>query len=271
MAWLIGGTTVSKIADPVQRAAAIGSVRQTLLVAAAGAVGIVSLAFTARTYQLARRGQLSDRYTKAIGQLASDKVEERLGAIYALEALLRESSVDHNSVIWILAAFIRKEAPISETPSEEDDVSPKPLPTRENYGDRRHLREDLQAALNVIGRRPPRGEAFTVFLANTDLRGANLANLRFDNALFTGSNMQQSHMSGASLTNAIFHRADLRGVRFNGANLAGASLKLAKCGGMQLKNADIRGATLAQTSGLTQTELKGAISDAATKIPGNLL
>ena len=44
----------------------------------------VGLAYTARTYRLSREGQLTDRYTKAVEQLGSDKIEVRLGGLYAL-------------------------------------------------------------------------------------------------------------------------------------------------------------------------------------------
>jgi hypothetical protein len=46
---------------------------------------LVGLILTGRTYLLSRRGQLTDRYTKAVTQLAADKLTERLGGIYALE------------------------------------------------------------------------------------------------------------------------------------------------------------------------------------------
>jgi len=36
-----------------------------------------------RTYRLTQQGQLTDRYTRAIEQLGSDKQDVRLGGIYA--------------------------------------------------------------------------------------------------------------------------------------------------------------------------------------------
>jgi hypothetical protein len=35
-----------------------------------------------RTYRLTQQGQITDRYTKAIEQLGSDKLDVRLGGIY---------------------------------------------------------------------------------------------------------------------------------------------------------------------------------------------
>ncbi|MGW4152208.1 hypothetical protein ACWEDF_03505 [Micromonospora chersina] len=82
--------------------------RQTLLAAVGGLVVLTGAAFTARTFYLSRRGQFTDRYTKAIAQLASDRLTERLGGIYALEHLMTESDRDHNSVVEVLAAFVRE-------------------------------------------------------------------------------------------------------------------------------------------------------------------
>jgi hypothetical protein len=39
---------------------------------------------TVRTYRLTQQGQITDRYTKAIEQLGAEKLEVRLGGIYAL-------------------------------------------------------------------------------------------------------------------------------------------------------------------------------------------
>lgn len=90
------------------RADVLNTTRQILLAAVGGLAVITGLAFTARTYYLTRRGQLTDRYTRAITQLASDKLAERLGGIYALEHLMVESQRDHDTVIEVLAAFIRE-------------------------------------------------------------------------------------------------------------------------------------------------------------------
>ena len=71
----------------------------------------VGLAYTARTYRLSREGHLTDRYTKAVEQLGSDKIEVRLGGIYALERLMRDSSTDQPTIVEVLAAYIRRHAP----------------------------------------------------------------------------------------------------------------------------------------------------------------
>jgi hypothetical protein len=50
---------------------------------------------------LSREGQATDRYTKAIEQLGSDKIDVRIGGIYALERVARDSPRDHPTTIGV--------------------------------------------------------------------------------------------------------------------------------------------------------------------------
>ncbi|MGW5686571.1 hypothetical protein [Nonomuraea sp. NPDC003754] len=68
-------------------------------------------------------GQVTDRFGKAVGQLASDKLEERLGGIHALEHVMSESAVDHTAVIGVLCSFVR--ARTMRERNAEGDTSPR--------------------------------------------------------------------------------------------------------------------------------------------------
>jgi hypothetical protein len=70
-----GGSTVRHLTGK-NKADAINGVRQTLLQAAAGTAALTVLVFTGLTFTLNRRGQVTDRYTKAIGLLASEKLRK---------------------------------------------------------------------------------------------------------------------------------------------------------------------------------------------------
>ena len=80
------------------RLSAVTTTRAALL---AGFVGLGALGtfwlnsrvyrITARTFELTERGHLTDRYAKAIEQLGDDKLDVRLGGIYALEQLATDS------------------------------------------------------------------------------------------------------------------------------------------------------------------------------------
>jgi hypothetical protein len=54
------------------------------------------------------RRRITESYSKAVTQLASDKLEERLGGIYTLESISRESPADYWTVMETLTAFVRE-------------------------------------------------------------------------------------------------------------------------------------------------------------------
>ena len=54
------------------------------------------------------RRRINETYSKAVSQLASDKLEERLGGIYTLENISKESSDDYWTVMENLTAFVRE-------------------------------------------------------------------------------------------------------------------------------------------------------------------
>ena len=76
--------------------------------------------YTARNFRLSREGQVTDRYTKAIEQLGSDKLDVRIGGIYALERVARDSRRDHPTVMEVLAAFVREHSREQWPPSADD-------------------------------------------------------------------------------------------------------------------------------------------------------
>src|SRR5262245_33847503 len=61
--------------------AARDAARGRLLTLGAGLVAVGALLFTARSFLLSRQGQVTDRYTKAIEQLGSEKPDVRIGGI----------------------------------------------------------------------------------------------------------------------------------------------------------------------------------------------
>lgn len=61
---------------------------------------------------------MTDRYTKAVDQLGPDKLDERIGGIYALERVARDSFTDHPIAMEVLAAFIREHLRAQWSPLE---------------------------------------------------------------------------------------------------------------------------------------------------------
>ena len=65
-----------------------------------------------RTPQANTRQQTSDRFVKAIEQLGNDtSTDVRIGGIYGLEQLARDSPSDHPAVFDVLTAFVRGHVP----------------------------------------------------------------------------------------------------------------------------------------------------------------
>jgi hypothetical protein len=266
---------------PKDRSAALNATRQMLLVGCAGALAIGGLAFTARTFFLSRRGQMADRYGKAMSQLASAQMLERIGGIYALERLMIESSQNHDTVVEALAAFVREHAPLrpehEQVAAPADHLAaPKP-PT------------DVQAALTVLGRRPTRTERNALDLGGTDLSGADLRAARLTGAVLDRSRLRRVNLSeadltgasmmGADLTEALLVASRLRGAFLTAATLRWACLAEADLGHASLVAATLHGAILENAmlhaalftppdaQGLTADQVRTARTDARTELP----
>jgi uncharacterized protein YjbI with pentapeptide repeats len=185
---------------------------------------------------LTREGQVTERYVEAIKLLASDNTTERLGGIYSLERIMRDSEKDHATVVAVLAAFVRQRAPWTEPPVTRS--SPE---------------EDIQAVLNVLGGRPERPEGFCVDLRSTDLRGADLRGAQLE-----GANLARAHLENADLTQAQLRYADLTEARLRCADLTEAQLRYAELNQADLENAVLTEANLGY-AGLAQANLRNAI------------
>ena len=210
---------------------ALDNARGRLLTLGAGLFVAGALVFTARNFTLSREGQVTDRYTKAIEQLGSDKLDVRIGGIYALERVARDSARDHPTVMEVLTAFIREHAGEQESPEE----GPK------------WARPDIQAALTVVGRRDATRDIRRLNLGYVDLAGAylskaNLAGLRLAGATLTHSTLTDANLEGENLAGANLTHADLRSANLGGALLTDADLTDADLTGADLTGADLTGA-----------------------------
>ena len=229
-----------------QRASHLQAARETartqLLTLGAGIFAAGALWFTARNYSLSRESQVTDRYTKAIEQLGSDRLEVRIGGIYALERIAHDSARDHPTVIEVLAAFIREHSREHWALLESHDI-----PAAE-----RSTPQDVQSALTVVGRR----------IVKRDRRGIDLANSALPGASFLGANLAGAVLDGADLTAVFCGLTDFTGAWLRGAKLAGADLRNtyltdAHLDGADLTHARLGGANLGGTD-LTGADLTGA-------------
>ena len=275
--------------------AARDAARGRLLTLGAGLVAAGALVFTAlnfsllrrnseqadqwqrRTHELTEQGQVTDRYTKAIEQLGSDKLDVRIGGIYALERIARDSARDHPTVMEVLTAFIREHSHEQWPPSDQPAGRGEELSTR----------PDVQAALTVVGRRDPQRDVRPIDLTDAVLTGAHLIGADLTDALLPGADLTGAHLAGAHLTRAFLIDAHLAGADLpradltrafliwadlTGANLVGAIFTCASLAGADLIGADVAGADLTRAiftrAGFTDADLTDATWPEDTPVPG---
>ncbi|WP_064745572.1 pentapeptide repeat-containing protein [Pseudonocardia acaciae] len=269
-----------RAAQESARLSAIATTRASVLAAAAGLGALVTILINyrnsqiiQRTFALQARGQITERYTKAVEQLGNTESKAiRLGGIYALEQIAVDTDrhSDQQTVVEVLSAFIRElaGAPRSRETSNTDEAAEEPSSSNEP----RSLPSDVAAALAVLGRLPQRPGIPRADLSDVDLPGASLgpANLsRADleyvgltNANLHHANLTEAHLGEADLTHADLFGADLTHADLHGAVLSHAFLSRANLTGATLVRADLAQARLNQAdltdADLTDADLTGA-------------
>jgi uncharacterized protein YjbI with pentapeptide repeats len=267
------------------------NVRSTLLQGLAGLVLAGGLYFTAqtlrlnresaerasesaaRTYELEREGQITERFTRAIDQLGNKELDVRLGGIYALERIAKGSADDRGPIMEVLTAYVREHAPWPPRPTKEAEEEAEEAGSAEHRAphddEDARINTDVQAVIAVLGRREPSGrQEHRLDLSSADLKGARFAEApdegHFERAIFSRTRLENATLHRVILTGADLTGADLTGADLTGATLADADLQGADLTGANLEGADLTGANL-EAAHLKEANLAGA------KLPGALL
>jgi uncharacterized protein YjbI with pentapeptide repeats len=262
-------------------ATARNAARGSLLTLSAGLVASGALVFTARNFTLSRRifelseqGQVTDRYTKAVEQLGSDKLAVRVGGIYALERIAYDSERDHSTVIEVLATFIRERSRRTAD-SQQGEQAP------ESGSASADIRAALTAIIRAVppdrrrtfidlsGTRLPAAVLDSADLTGLNLRGASLAKADLRDAILNGARLDGADLSGADLTEASLASASLRDANLADASLIGADLKGASAYGAQLARANLTNGKLRRAQ-LSDADLTGATLNGAELVNANL-
>lgn len=255
----------------------------TIAQVATGLFVLGGLYYTANTLRVTQEGQITDRFTKAIEQLgktaehAANGAEQqsmlmvRLGGIYALERIARDSNRDYWPVMQVLTAYVRQHAQWAR-PGNKSTWPPLVSP-----GDTR-APVDIQAILTVLKQRKAyfvQKEPYPINLDRTDLTNGDLdeadlqkADFRssclvyatFQHARLESARMEETQLMGANLEGAHFEDAHLDDADLRGAHLPKAILR-----GTDLRKADLRSVVCQDLEGtdlrdakLRGTDLRGA-------------
>ncbi len=274
------------------------AVRASLIQVFGGIAVVCGFYFTARSLLLTREGHITDRYAKAIEQIGNQSLDVRIGGVYALERLARDSAVDRETILEVLTAFIREH---TRTGPQQPSAEP--------------VCADVQAAIVVLARRKNvereskpldfyhsglnhanfvdgdfRNAWFYycrldhAIFSGAALNGAALSFCRANGMAFTGCTARNANFVNAVYTNGWFLHADLTNTDFYGCDLSGsdfgrryaedgvppcppailANARLAKA---KVTKTNLRGVDLRTVRGLTKQQLAEAITDANTLLP----
>ncbi|MFI9776346.1 pentapeptide repeat-containing protein [Streptomyces sp. NPDC051956] len=237
------------------RLKAVNDVRTALLQAAGGLVVLFGAYATWRQLRVSQdglratqEGYVTDRFSRAVDQLGSDKLDVRIGGLHALWRIAEQSARDREAIISIQAAYLRTHLPWPLTGPESpaanvpiNDIAP--LETRA---------ADAQVALTALGVLCQHREQSWVNLGSIDLRRADC-----DGLWFPEVNLDRACMEAAGLYRTNLTQASMVSVNLRHADLATATLRRARC-----TLADLRGAKLVATdlrdADFTETDLREA-------------
>ncbi|MCL2508889.1 MAG: pentapeptide repeat-containing protein [Oscillospiraceae bacterium] len=218
--------------------------------------------------QLERDASYSERLTRAIDHLGSEKLSIRKGAVYELKHLAEDSEKIRHDIIRILESHIRekiedkaREIEKSKAKAEEKakvKVKTKAVDPRPE--------EDVFIAANITAELCKSFNdkvvleglfAIVVTLFKMNFKGANLVWAELQDANLRVANLQGADLRSANLQGADLRWAELQGADLGSANLQGADLRWAELQGADLRSANLQGADL-RSANLRGADLRWA-------------
>jgi hypothetical protein len=258
---------------------AVGAIAATLVSISTAVIASAAFVVSERTLQANTRQQTSDRFGKAIEELGSDKLDIRLGAMYGLEQLARDSPSLHPAVYDVLEAFVRVHAAArtgmcaspSRSPTDRLPYPPADILTvidiiarrQREYDSKNHVVDFTYSCLRVV-------DFVYKQFPRTNLVDADLRNADFAHTQLFGSDLVGANLDDAYAENADFKYTKLGDTTLVGADLRNADFTFARMNTDHLSadftGADLRGAILTDTD-LSQTVLADILYDRDTRWP----
>ena len=209
-----------------------------------------------KTHDLAVKTSVTDRYMRAIEQLADDSPTIQIGGIYALEQIAEESQEHRSAILAVLCHFVRSDKAVRLVPlAPGDEVDSYSVIDGQNYRDRPSYdpAPDPSEARGVAARVITRGRGLWES-KEIDLREANLRHLFLERSKLAGADLR-----GADLFNAKLRSSDLSGAQVNGftTTINQATLSHCKLSGLQGQGTDFSSTTL-MGADLSRADLSSA-------------
>ncbi len=268
--------------EPIEEITSTGiifsiSIRYFGIIAAAGAIIGYTIAIARNLIsdnqnKISEQGRIAEQISRAIDQIGAYKqnfednkdnkpnIEARVGGIYSLERIAKDSDDDYEKIMDILCAYVRVRA-------------------LKKY---KAIREDIQAAIDVLGTKKKfllfwNRDKFRVNLENCNLSGYRFSNLNFntytntssgaifDKGKFEKALFYKTDLSYASFDNTILNKAYFDATILKWARFAGAD-----CGGTIFKGTYVHGADFSKAKNLTQNQVNKMIGDNHTLLPDGI-
>jgi Protein of unknown function (DUF2934)/Pentapeptide repeats (8 copies) len=231
--------------------------------------------------------RIVESFSKAVEQLGSDKLEVRVGAIFALERLSRESPDDYWTIMEILTAFVRERMRYTTTMARLSErayflwlQAGRPEGRSEEFWLDAVRSErldqtptDIAAILTVIKRRSAddrqreADRGWTFDLSGTYLMRASLEGVYLKNAKLFDAHLEEAFLSEAHLEGAWLIGAHLKDAYLRKAHLKEAQFLIAHLERADLTLAHLEGAGLEGAIGLKDDQLDEAFGDEKTELP----
>jgi len=171
---------------------------------------------------------------------------------------MADSPQDQPSVINVLCAYIRTEAPIRNAPrlAKKEDSPPTNIQAALTAIATRNPAHDNGAVVdldgtNLVGADLHDANLNTASVRNSDLARADLTSAWLIGTSFSGTNLSnsdwesasavQADLSNTTLTGAFFYVADIRNSDLENANLSGMGVDNTMCDGIDIDGAKLYG------------------------------
>ena len=254
--------------DDAQRYEQLQEIRRTMIQAIGGIVLLLGLwvayvraraserqvdALT-RQVSATEEGQITDRYAKAVELLAKSEdgkvmIEARVGAVFALERVAKDSPSDAGPIAELLASYVRTHASRGE---KSDEFRRMVAAKSSRYG--LTMKPDVEAALQALGRikRPDKAgvPGACLDLSRCDLSGARMPDGDYCRTDFSHSDLSEARLLSSRLQDCNFSSANMKD--------------------SVLMTADLRGASLGKAEGLTADQIEITFHDGVERLPDHL-